>query len=144
MTSGKQAARGWTYLMLLWWVAISSMMLMALARSWTLQSQRQKEAELVFRGEQFQAAVTSYLQSGNPPQAYPPTLEALLEDRRGPVIKRHLRQLWTDPITGSPAWGLIKDEQDGIHGVYSLSLREPLGAPSGVDRYIDWRFEVND
>lgn len=137
-------ARGWTYLMLLWWVAIGGVMLMALGRSWGLEGQRQREAELVFRGEQIRAALASYSRAGQPAGQFPATLEELLEDKRGPALQRHLRKLWPDPITGQPEWGFVRDENNGIRGVYSLSARTPLGGPSGTLTYADWRFEVAD
>ncbi len=134
--------RGWTYLMLLWWVAISGVMLMALGRSWSLEAQRQREAELVFRGEQIRAALASYSKAGEPAGQYPATLDALLEDKRGPQLQRHLRQLWPDPVTGKAEWGMVRDESNGIRGVYSTSQRAPLGGPTGALSYADWRFEV--
>lgn len=137
-----QANRGWTYLMLLWWVAISGVMLMALGRSWSLEAQRQREAELVFRGEQIRAALVAYSKAGQPAGQFPASLDALLEDKRGPAVQRHLRKLWPDPITGHTEWGLVRDENDGIRGVYSLSTKAPLGGPSGALSYADWRFEV--
>jgi type II secretory pathway pseudopilin PulG len=136
-------ARGFTYLMLLWWVVISGVMLMALGRSWGVDAQRQREAELVFRGEQIRAALVSYRRADESAGQYPPTLQALLEDKRGPTLRRHLRQLWPDPITGQPGWGLIRDEANGIRGVYSLSQRAPLAGPVGALTYADWRFDAD-
>jgi hypothetical protein len=49
----------------------------------------------------------------------------LLEDRRYPTVRRHLRRLYVDPITGQQEWGLVKAPEGGIMGIYSLSDREP-------------------
>lgn len=127
--------------MLLWWVAVSSVLLAALGQSWAIEARRQREMELVFRGEQIKAALTAY-QEATPtlPKVLPTRLEDLLEDRRGPAIKRHLRKLWPDPITGSSQWGLVRDG-DFIRGVYSLSDQRPLRAPININRYDEWRFE---
>jgi len=134
--------RGFTYLMLLWWVAISGVMLMALAQRWDTETRRQKEMDLVFRAGQIQSAIVSYAKvpvakgSSNLPMQ----LEDLLEDRRSGQIVRHLRQLWPDPITGQ-AWGLSKQEV-GIIGVYSPSKAMPLRAPDGFMQYDEWRFDA--
>ncbi|MGH6645580.1 hypothetical protein [Aquabacterium sp.] len=133
---------GFTYLVLLWWMAISSIMLAALAQQWSVESRRQREMELVFRGEQIKTALKSYLDnSPGDAKALPARLEDLLEDTRGPAVKHHLRRWWPDPITAEP-WGLVR-EGEQIRGVYSRATQSPLGAPDGVKRYEDWRFEVD-
>jgi type II secretory pathway pseudopilin PulG len=137
---------GFTYLMLLWWVAISGVMLMALAQRWSTESQREREKEMVFRGEQIRRAIEAYasvpVREGMSP--YPSNLADLLQDERpGPDAhgqRHHLRRLWPDPVTGG-AWGLLR-EGEGIKGVYSTSPKEPLAAPAGVQRFEDWRFEA--
>ncbi len=53
-------------------------------------------------------------------QRYPQSLEELLIDNRSQKPGYHLRQLYPEPITDL-AWGLIRDEQGGITGVYSRS-----------------------
>ena len=58
-------------------------------------------------------------------QRYPATLEDLLRDGRVPGIKRHLRKIFVDPMTGKTEWGLIK-EGGRIIGVHSLSANKPL------------------
>lgn len=132
---------GFTYLMLLWWVALSGVMLMALPQSWSQAMRRQREAELVFRGEQMRQAIESYRKVvlANGGAQWPTNLQDLLEDHRGPKVVRHLRRLWPDPITGRSQWGLVKDGVD-IKGVFSDSTAVPLAAPEGVTQYKDWRF----
>lgn len=139
-----QRARGFTYLMLLWWVAVSSVMLAALGQGWALEARRQREMELVFRGEQIKAAIAAY-QEATPtfPKTLPTRLEDLIEDQRGPVVKRHLRRWWPDPITGSGEWGLLR-EGPFIRGVHSTSKQRPLRAPEGISTYEEWRFEVDE
>lgn len=133
---------GFTYLMLLWWVAISGVMLMALAQRWATESQRQKEMDLAFKGEQIKQAIEAYakvpVQQGM--SRYPAQLKDLLEDKRTGTARHHLRRLWPDPMTGKP-WGLVKD-QEGIKGVFSLSQKTPLRGPAGVLAFPDWRFEA--
>jgi hypothetical protein len=55
-------------------------------------------------------------------------------------LKRHLRSVWPDPVTGGP-WGLLRDGEY-IRGVYSLAKGKPLRAPEGVMSYEEWRFDA--
>jgi type II secretory pathway pseudopilin PulG len=58
---------------------------------WNTQAQREKEAELVFRGEQYARAVMLYQRKFA--NTLPPSLDVLLNDR-------YLRKRYKDPITG--------------------------------------------
>jgi type II secretory pathway pseudopilin PulG len=139
----RQRQRGLTYLMLLWWIAIGGVMLMALARTWSLDSRREKEAELVFRGEQIRQAIEAYARVPVAQEAsrLPMRLSDLLTDRRSGQVVRHLRRLWPDPVMAE-AWGFVQAEDGGILGVYSRSAAAPLRAPTGVTHYSEWRFEA--
>jgi len=135
--------RGFTYLLLLWWVALSGLALAAMAHSWTMDARRAREAELIWRGEQFRQAIEAYasVPVGEGESRLPMRLEDLLEDRRGGDVKRHLRRIWPDPLTGRAEWGLVKDgDGQGISGVHSLSQARPVNAPDGVTRYDQWHF----
>ncbi|MFY9478366.1 MAG: type II secretion system protein [Aquabacterium sp.] len=141
-TGDPGTSRGFTYLALLWWVAISGVMLAALGTQWKLEATRQREAELVFRGGQIQAALAAY--QANTPAGQPNlplTLTELLDDERQGPAKRHLRRAWADPVTSRP-WGLLRTQDGRIRGVYSESARSPLTAPEGVQAYREWLFDV--
>ena len=58
---------------------------------WNTQAQREKEAELVFRGEQYARAVMLYQRKVA--NALPPSIDVLLNER-------YLRKKYKDPITG--------------------------------------------
>ncbi len=136
------ASRGFTYLALLWWVAISGVMLAALGTQWKLEATRQREAELVFRGGQIQAALAAY--QANTPAGQPNlplTLTELLDDQRQGQARHHLRRAWADPVTSRP-WGLLRTQDGRIRGVHSESRRPPLTAPEGVQTYREWLFDV--
>jgi type II secretory pathway pseudopilin PulG len=142
-------SRGYTYLMLLFAVLIMGMVLSAAAQVWHTQSKREKEADLLFIGDEFRRAIMAYQQSNaNTGDGYPKTLEALLQDPNAPVVRRFLRQIYVDPMTGKPEWGLIRLPTGGIAGVYSLSKDAPIKtelpdyvtiAGSGLS-YSDWKF----
>jgi type II secretory pathway pseudopilin PulG len=137
----RRSQTGFTYIMLLWWVALSGLMLAALSQSWVIDARRAREAELIWRGEQFRLALEAYASVPVTEGAsrLPTRLEDLLEDRRTGVPQRHLRRIWRDPLTGRAQWGLVR-EGDGIVGVHSLSPAAPLNPPDGITRYDQWRF----
>ncbi len=144
----RRAGAGFTYLMLLWWVAIGSVMLAALGQQWSMERKRQREIEMVYRAQAIAAALSSYhdLPVAGQSPTWPQRLEDLLEDRRSGVLKRHLRRAWRDPLTADGVWGLMpaaSEPHAGINGVYSLAKGTPLRAPAGVSRYAEWRFEAS-
>ena len=109
-------------------------------------AQREKEAELLFRGNQYRQAIQSYYKKD---QKYPRALAELLEDRRYPNPAHHLRKLHADPITGRPEWGLMEAPGGGIMGVYSKSEEAPIKTRgftlanktfADAKRYADWQF----
>lgn len=117
-------------------------------------SRRDAERELLATGAEFEQALKSYAGvSGNSGQAIggfgPQTLEDLLKDPRFPSIKRHLRQIYTDPLTGRSEWGLVKTPGGFIVGVYSMADGAPIQrtgfepAKAGFENaqsYADWVF----
>jgi type II secretory pathway pseudopilin PulG len=120
-------SQGFTLIAILFAVAIAGTALALLGTVWHTQVKREKEAELLFVGDQYRRAIASYYQRGpGSVKAYPKRLEDLLEDRRFPKLVRHLRRLYPDPITGKTEWGLVKTPDGGIRGVYSLSDDEPF------------------
>lgn len=144
----RRAPSGFTYLMLLWWVAIGSVMLAALGQQWSMERRRQREVEMVYRAQAIAAAMASYhaLPVAGQGPSWPQRLEDLLEDRRSGVLKRHLRRVWPDPLTADGAWGLMpaaSEPHAGYSGVYSLAKGTPLRAPVGVSHYGEWRFEAS-
>lgn len=143
---------GWVLLALLFVLAALGTGMAAVGTVWTTAVQREKEAELLFVGEQYRRAIESYQRRGTGAEKpYPPSLEALLLDQRFPMPVRHLRRLYPDPMTGRPEWGLIRDAQGGIIGVYSLAAGKPLKragfgpAQEGFESaasYQDWVFKA--
>jgi len=139
-------ARGFSYLMVLLWVALSGAVLAALGRSWALQAQREREAELAFRGQAIARALASYAAAVDVNGCsnlveYPRRLEDLLEDRRCGLMRRHLRRLYADPVLRSPRWGLVI--VDGrIRGVHSRSTAAVLRQLDGAATYDQWVFDA--
>lgn len=129
-----RAARGFGYLGLLFFIALTAASLAALGQRWSVAAQRERERELVFRGQAIVRAIESYAAATPGRPAYPQSLDDLLEDRRSLRPRHHLRQRYADPFTGEPDWELIPAPPPavGFLGVRSRSDR-PLLMSRGPD-----------
>ena len=127
-------ARGFGYLGLLFFIAITAAALAALGQRWSTAAQRERERELVFRGQAIAQAIERYAAATPEHPAYPQRLEDLVDDRRGLHARHHLRQRYVDPFTGEPDWELIAapPPATGFIGVRSRSDR-PLLMSRGPD-----------
>jgi type II secretory pathway pseudopilin PulG len=143
----RRACRGFTYLTAIFIVALMGAGYAKIGEMWQTSSAREKEAQLMYVGNQYRRAIERYYLSG--PKRYPTTLEDLLKDARMPTTQRYLRQLYPDPITGSAQWAIVKAPDGGIMGVYSRSEAEPIKKANfklserdfGVAKtYADWKF----
>ena len=146
--------RGFTYLGLIILVAILGLVGAAGLKMGSLLQRQAVEQELLDIGAQFADALQSYAgatPAGQPQQ--PPNLAALLRDPRFPQVRRHLRKLYVDPITGRAEWGLLyQPGTNGIIGVHSLSKAVPLKIGNfdvrfagfeGKAHFSEWHFMVD-
>jgi type II secretory pathway pseudopilin PulG len=88
---------------------------------WNTQAQREKEAELVFRGEQYARAVMLYQRKFA--NALPPSVDVLLNDR-------YLRKKYKDPVTGGEFQllsGASAQANAGVPGGQTGGNRTPGG-----------------
>jgi type II secretory pathway pseudopilin PulG len=80
-------------------IAVMAIMMAVAVQLVSFQMKREREAELIFRGEQYVEAIRLYkMKYGRNPMRLKELWEA---------DPRVLRQKWTDPITGSDKWGLV-------------------------------------
>ena len=137
--------KGFTLIGMLVVVAVMGAGLAAFGQVASHAAQREKEAELLFRGDQYRQAIASYYAKG---KTYPAALGDLVQDKRFPMPVRHLRRLYPDPITGQE-WGLVDAPGGGVMGVYSKSPAAPVKtggfSPANqhfadAPRYMDWQF----
>jgi type II secretory pathway pseudopilin PulG len=144
MVSGQ---RGFTYLTVLFMVAILAGGMALAGEVWHTSAAREKEAELLFAGNQYRRAIERYYLTG-PQRQYPRELTDLLRDPRRPGTERYLRKLYLDPVTGQP-FVLVKAPDGGILGVHSASDAKPFktsgfkprdAAFEGAGKYADWKF----
>jgi type II secretory pathway pseudopilin PulG len=149
MSAGK-SQQGFTYLAFLLFMAVAGAGLAAYGEIASHAGQREKEAELLFRGEQYREAIASYYKKE---QRYPAKLADLLEDKRYPMPVRHLRKLYRDPMSGEADWGTVDAPGGGVMGVFSRSADEPVKSGNFSARnqafaelaaeartYSDWKF----
>lgn len=142
---------GFTYIGLMLLIATVGVAAAATVSVADLARRRAAEAELLYVGQQYLKAFLDYETST--PQGHgnraPGRLEDLLRDPRRPEVKRHLRQLYPDPITGKLDWQLVPAPGGGIMGIKSASCAPTIRRSfpdgdwmylDGAKRYCDWNF----
>lgn len=154
--------KGFVYLWALFAVTVAGIVMAGTGQVWQVKSQREKEVELLYIGEQFRNAVMSYYNSSTgAAKEYPKSLEDLLLDTRTPAIKRHLRKIYLDPMTNTADWEMVEEPAPNtgslasssasgrIIGVHSLSEKKPIKKDkfpehfakfSEAKTYRDWQF----
>jgi len=131
-------------------VAVMSIALTGAGRYWSTIVKREREAELLYRGDQIRKAIAAYY--NNPPEgqekAYPRQFSDLLKDPRYPNLKRHLRKWYTDPMTRE-SWVYVMDAAKRLKGVHSAHQGTPLKKGNfpreyrdfeNAQTYQDWAF----
>lgn len=130
---------------------------------WSQQARREREAELIFRGEQYARAIALYQR--RQPGALPNDLDLLVE-------QRYLRRRYRDPMTRDGVFRILRrseqpvpgvggvageigtaalpesdsgeddadGEEGGIVGVVSRSGEASLRIYQGRQRYDEWEF----
>jgi hypothetical protein len=140
MNSGRQ--RGFTYLSALLLTAFVGAGLASIGEIWSHARQREKEAQLIWIGNQFKQAIGLYYQrSPGAVKRYPEKLDDLVEDGRFLSKQRYLRRIYADPFTGKAEWGLVQAPGGGIAGVHSLSNESSIRtSAAGATPYSTWKF----
>jgi type II secretory pathway pseudopilin PulG len=165
---------GYTLVVVVMIIAVMAIMMAAAVEIVSFQAQREREAELIFRGRQYVEAIRLYKQKyGRNPMRMKELWEA---------DPRVLRQKWKDPITDSEEWDLIFLGQEGrglnprggrgrgrqptptrtpvferervgggggekvgpIIGVRSFSNKESIKIYEGRTNYNDWKFVLKE
>lgn len=142
---------GFTYITLVFAIIVIGLALGSTGKLWSTVMERDKEEELIFRASQIRTAIERYYKMPGI-KGYPQTLNDLLKDTRQPVLTRHLRRVYEDPMTGKADWALIKVHGGGIIGIKSRSGAEPykkqnfpveLKNLEGKTKYSEWEFVYN-
>ncbi|SDC85472.1 Type II secretory pathway, pseudopilin PulG [Massilia sp. PDC64] len=155
MRNGRAPRRegGFTYLGLIIFVTVIGLVGAATLKVDALLRRAAAEEELLEIGAAFGEALRTYAEAtpkGQPQQ--PPTLQELLKDPRFPGVRRHLRKIFVDPLTGKAEWGIVwanPGDKRGVLAVYSLSKAKPLKVANFDKRFSgfenkkhvsDWKF----
>ena len=138
---------GFTFIGLLAIIAISGIALAGVGIIWHQNSQREREKELLYIGNQYRLAIESYY-NANTEKQFPKSLDDLILDKRFVYKKRHLRKLYLDPMAYGKPFNLIK-LNERIVGVYSSSTETPIKKSNfptpyesfaDAESYGDWKF----
>lgn len=138
---------GFTYVGLLALLVLIGLLLAAAGDVASTAAQREREAQLLWVGHQYRAAIGRYWSAR---RSYPQKLEDLLGGPPdSPLQVRHLRQLYRDPMTNAVDWVLLPAPSGGIMGIASSSKRSPLKTAffdpadqgfADATTYADWQF----
>ncbi len=140
---------GFVYIALLAALVIIGISLGAAGKYWQSVVLRDKEEELLFRGDQYRQAIERYYTAIPAIRQYPPSIDDLLKDPRSPAGKRHLRHKYKDPFTGEDFVEIRDALSKRIIGVRSGSDRTPLKQANfpqayedfaGRNKYSEWQF----
>lgn len=113
-----ESQRGFTYLGMLLAIALLGVGLTAASEVWVTTARKQRMEQLDWAGQQFVQAIGSYYEaSPTAVKVYPAALGDLIEDKRFPMMRRHLRQVYPNPLSGSGDWELLLMPDGRIRGV---------------------------
>jgi type II secretory pathway pseudopilin PulG len=132
---------GIVYIGLLLAIVLIGIATAVLTPMYSTMVQRDKEAELLFRLGEFRRAIGAYRQDHG---RYPAKLEELLEDKTQLQVRRHLRRIYPDPMTGAADWKLelIVDKTGTVAGIRELHSQSNakgfMHIPDKGNRYSDW------
>ena len=127
----RRREHGYAMVALLVAMAVMAIMMTAAMPVWKTTTQREREAELIFRGQQYARAIGLY-QRKMGPGTLPPSIDLLVE-------QRYLRKKYKDPITnddfqllsGAQAAAGQGGRQGGIGGAVGQAQQQ-LGQAAGA------------
>ena len=149
----KSGEGGFTLVTLLVVLSVMMIMMGVGMELWSSVMRREREEELVFRGQQIVQAIRLYRAKYR--GAYPPSLKVLYE-------QKFLRKLYTDPMTEAGTWNLVVASAGGekgnalipdteqkrgiiqIIGVASQSKEKSARIYNNATTYDKWLFTIRD
>ena len=128
--ASRSGDRGYAMAALLVGMAVMAIMLSMALPVWRTAAKREREAELVFRGEQYAHAIELFSRRNG---GFPPSLDVLVQGR-------YIRKLYTDPMTGKADFQPVylgqplpgqaaAPAQPGRGGAGGGPIGAPLGTP---------------
>ncbi len=119
---GQDRERGYAMAALLVSLAVMSVLMSELLPVWRQQSQREKEAELAFRGEQYARAIYLYQAKF---RSAPPSIDVLVQ-------QRFLRKKYMDPMTKDGEFQLLYVGSNVQPGMPQTGQAGAIGTQSGA------------
>jgi len=98
---------GYVLIMLLFVMTVMAIGLMVAVPLWDTEIRREREEELIFRGNQYVQAIRIF--QLKKPGTFPKTLEELVEEKC-------LRRLYRDPMNPQGDWNIILLPEPGLQG----------------------------
>jgi type II secretory pathway pseudopilin PulG len=136
---GQGSQRGYAMAAVLVSIAVLTILMSAAMPVWRHQAQREKEAELVFRGNQYAQAIRLYQRKAGP-GTYPPSIDILVQ-------QRFLRKKFKDPMVadgefqvispgsvpgqGQQPGGRAGGQNPGTGRGQAPQAQQPAGTPGG-------------
>lgn len=118
--------RGVTYFWALLLIFLVTLGFGKLLEDMRMANVRGREDDLLYTGNLYRSAIRQYaLSTPVGGKRYPEKLDDLLRDPRYPVVRRYLRRLYPDPMTGA-SFGVVPSPEGGIMGVRSESGKGPV------------------
>lgn len=118
---------GFTLLAVILAIAVINIFLGVAVTSWTFVNQRDRESELIWRGEQYSRALQCFMEANGVP---PMELEELVE-------ANCIRRLYPDPMSASGEWRLLRaaDLGEEFAGLLAglAGGSDPAGAEAGPE-----------
>ncbi|MFT3733583.1 MAG: type II secretion system protein [Rhodocyclaceae bacterium] len=139
--SSRTTALGFSYIGVMIVLAVMALIAASAVQYGAVVQRREAEAQLLAIGLEFKRAVKGYFENtpAGMPAVAPRSLDDLVRDKRYPGVKRYLRRIYADPLTGSSDWGIIRSPEGGILGVYSKAEGEPIRKDNFPDEFFHFK-----
>jgi len=147
--------QGFTFLTMVFAVVLIGISLSVAGQQWKTIVQREKEEELLYRGDQIKHAIEAYYLGTPGVSRYPGCgsegtvcFKDLLGDPPNNK-RRYLRKAYNDPVANGD-WELIKTLDGRLMGVHSKSTKKPMKKANfpeeykcfeQAESYTDWVFQ---